>query len=40
MPLTQLSDTLLQLPESVSPESRESIVKQEMDALAMIAQAK
>ena len=40
MPLTQLTNTLLQLPKSVLPESRESIVKQTLDALALIAQAK
>ncbi len=39
MPLTQLTNTLLQLPDSVSPESRESIVKQALDALTLIAQA-
>ena len=39
MPLTQLTNTLLQLPDSVPTESRESIVKQALDALTLIAQA-
>ena len=39
MPLTQLTNTLLQLPDSVSTESRESIVKQALDSLTLIAQA-
>ena len=40
MPLTQLINTLLQLQDSVSRESRESIVKQGLDALTLAAQAK
>ena len=39
MPLIQLTNTFLQLPDSVSRESRESIVKQGLDALILIAQA-
>ena len=39
MPLTQLTNTLLQLPGSVPTESRESIVKQALDSLTLIAQA-
>lgn len=39
MPLTQLTNTLLQLPEKVTNENRESIVKQALDALTLIAQA-
>ena len=38
MPLIQLTNTFLQLPDSVSRGSRESIVKQGMDALILIAQ--
>ena len=38
--LTQLINTLLQLQDSVSRESRESIVKQGLDALTLTAQAK
>ena len=40
MPLIQLTNTFLQLPDSVSRESRESFVKQGLDALILIAQAK
>ena len=39
MPLAQLTNTLLQLPGSVPTESRESIVKQALDSLTLIAQA-
>ena len=39
MPSTQLTNTLLQLPGSVPTESRESIVKQALDSLTLIAQA-
>ena len=39
MPLTQLTNTPFQLPDSVPTESRESIVKQALDALTLIAQA-
>ncbi len=40
MPLTPLINTLLRLQDSVSRESRESIVKQGLDALTLTAQAK
>ncbi len=39
MSLIQLTNTLLQLPESVPREGRESIVKQGLDALTLIALA-
>ena len=39
MPLIQLTNTFLQLPDSVSRESRESIVKQGLDGVILIAQA-
>ena len=40
IPLTQLTNTLLQLLHSTPAESRESNVKQALDALTLIAQAK
>ena len=39
MPLIQLTNTFLHPPDSVSRVSRESIVKQGLDALILIAQA-